>query len=80
MTPRLLTLKEAKAYLGGRHPQLLHVQPALRGVYDIRAIDAALDRLAGLTPVAPVTGAANDQTDELVELQRRVEAHASRRA
>lgn len=80
MTPRLISLKDAKAYLGGRHPQHLHVLPVMRGVYDLRALDAALDQASGLATVTPVAGAANDTTDELEELQRRIAADAPRRA
>lgn len=82
--PRLVTLEEARAYLGGRHPQFLGIRPVMRGVYDLRAIDAALDQRSGLAPLladpALQHQAANDEEDELVSLEKRIAAHAARRA
>lgn len=49
--PRLVTGPEALRYLGGERPERFGVEP-IQGkrqrLYDRRAIDAALDRLAGL--------------------------------
>jgi len=79
MSPRLLTLAEAKAYLGGRHPVSMGIAPVSRGVWDIKAIDAALDLRSGLTPELAPAGADNDTEDELDQLAKRI-ADAPRRA
>lgn len=79
MSPRLVTLAEAKAYLGGRHPVSLGIAPVARGLWDIKAIDAWLDRKSGLVPELAHQGAANDKTDEIDDLARRI-TDAPRRA
>lgn len=79
MTPRLLTTTQAREYLGGRHPSELGVKPIGNGrgqVWDLRAIDRALDGMAGLLP-APEPEA---HVDEHETLRQRIAAHASRRA
>jgi len=80
VSPRLIPLAEAKAYLGGRHPVTLGIAPVTRGLWDRRAIDAWLDQKSGLVADSrPAKGAANDQRDELEELAERI-ANAPRRA
>lgn len=80
MSPRLISLTEAKEYLGGRHPVTLGIAPVSRGLWDRKAIDAWLDLKSGLVADSPpAQGAANDQKDELDQLAERI-AHASRRA
>lgn len=80
LEPRLISLAEAKEYLGGRHPVSLGIAPVTRGLWDVRAIDAALDRKSGLVADSPpAKGAANDAENELEELAGRI-ANASRRS
>ena len=79
VTPRLVPTQQAREYLGGRHPSELGCKPIGNGrgmVWDLRAIDRALDGLAGFTPQPSPEAAA----DELETLRQRVEADASRRA
>lgn len=79
MSPRLVPLAQAREYLGGRHPAELGVKPIGNGrgqVWDLRAIDRALDGMAGLIP-PPAHEAA---PDEIQTLRQRIEAYASRRA
>lgn len=80
--PRLVPLEDAQKVLGGAHPILLGIGEALRGLYDLHAIHAALDRKAGLVADSGVQGPANDTTaaDELEELAQRISAHAARRS
>lgn len=82
ISPRLLTLAEAKAYLGGKHPGTLGCQPIGR-LWDRVEIDHKLDQRAGIE--SPAVGrltrvADNDSAEEaeLIELERRI-ARASRR-
>ena len=81
--PRLVPLAEARAYIGGRHPQFLGISPVLRGLYDLRAIDAALDQRSGLASLSSGPAlqhqAANDEEDELASLEKRIAAYAARR-
>jgi hypothetical protein len=80
-SPRLLTLDEAKAYLSGKHPAILGVQPIGRGrgaVWDIRAIDAALDAQSGLAQ--KTAGPANDISQSEVDALAQRINNASRRA
>lgn len=79
MSPRLLSLAEAKAYLGGRHPVSLGIAPVSRGLWDIKAIDAALDLRSGLANQLAPAGADNDTEDELDQLAKRI-SDAPRRA
>lgn len=77
MTPRLLSTAQARAYLGGRHPSEIGCKPIGNGrgqVWDVRAIDRALDGLAGMIPAAPEVPA-----DEIETLRQRI-ALAARRA
>jgi hypothetical protein len=79
VSPRLISTTQAREYLGGRHPSELGVKPIGNGrgqVWDVRAIDRALDGIAGLLP-APQPEA---QADEHQTLRQRIAAHASRRA
>lgn len=76
MTPRLVTTAEAIAYLSGRHPSELGLKPIGNGRgqrWDLRAIDARLDRIAELVPDKG-EGPANDDADELQTLRERVDA------
>ena len=78
-SPRLVPTATAREYLGGRHPSELGVKPIGNGrgqVWDLRAIDRALDGIAGLMP-APEPEA---QPDEHATLRQRIAAHASRRS
>lgn len=86
--PRLVSLADARAYLNGIHPATLGIPCVRRGTYDRRALDAALDRLAGLSPppAAPDPGASPsggpDDTDtagELVDLAARIAERAAAR-
>ncbi|MBA4338354.1 MAG: hypothetical protein C0421_05870 [Hyphomonas sp.] len=83
MTPRLLTLKQAREYLAGLDPRTLQVKPhTLRPLrFDRARIDAALDGAAG--PLLMSDTAANDQDNpderiaqELAELDARLAAGA----
>lgn len=88
-SPRLVSLAEAKAYLGGTHPSALGIPSLGRGrsaKWDVKAIDAKLDQLSGLA-VDKRLEAANDQTDsddseadELSALERKIADSAARRA
>lgn len=85
VTPRLLSLKQARAYLGGKHPALIGARPigAGRGqLWDRKEIDIRLDERAGIeSSFAPSKGGtpANDGAeDELDALAQRI-AHAPRR-
>ncbi|MFN7178336.1 hypothetical protein [Hyphomonas sp.] len=80
MTPRLMTLQQAKAYLAGLDPRTLQVAPhTLRPLrFDRRRIDAALD---GAAPARMVPSPANDEdapddliAQELAELDARLAA------
>ena len=80
MSPRLVTTSQAREYLGGRHPTELGVKPIGNGrgqVWDLRAIDRALDGLAGFLP-PPQPEAA--PVDEVEALRQRFKANAARRA
>lgn len=79
---RLVKLPDAQKVLGGAHPILLGIGEALPGLWDLRAIHAALDRKAGLEPDTRIQGPANDtiDADELAELAKRITANAARRA
>jgi hypothetical protein len=72
MTPRLIPLPEAKAYLGGRHPVSLGIAPVVRGLWDIKALDAWLDQKSGLVAQSAPQGAANDTETEHEALARRI--------
>jgi hypothetical protein len=83
VTPRLLTLKQARQYLAGLDPRTLQVAPhTLRPLrFDRARIDAALD--GGGAPLLLSTAAANDQDNpderiaqELAELDARLAAGA----
>jgi hypothetical protein len=79
VTPRLVPTQQAREYLGGRHPTELGVKPIGNGrgqVWDLRAIDRALDGMAGLLP-APTP---EPEADELKALRQRIKDYASRRA
>jgi hypothetical protein len=81
MTPRLVTLAQARKRLGGLHPTTIGVQ-SIHRKWDMHAIEAALDRLSGLMPQSPPAAgerAANDDTDELDSLAQRI-ADAARGA
>jgi hypothetical protein len=84
--PRCIPLADAIEYLGGRHPSLLGITPVMHGVYDVKALDAALDEKSGLTlKIGPsaALGAANDISgDEIGDLADRIRnaADASRRS
>jgi hypothetical protein len=83
-SPRLVPLAVAERVLGGRHPILLGIGEALEGLYDLKAIHAALDRKAGLTVEMSVDaqGPANDtiDADELAQLAKRIKTRAARRS
>jgi len=92
ISPRLVPLADARKRLGGMHPATFGIFPLGKGrgaKWDLKAIDARLDQLSGLS-VDAVHGAANDQTkpiddiagelDELVALERKIEANAARSA
>jgi hypothetical protein len=84
LTPRLLTLAQAQAYCGGKHPSRFNWKPVRGGpgaVCDLQEIKALLDtRLDGLglmKPARPVEGPANDDgdaSDELKILGAKIEA------
>ncbi len=78
MNPRLVSTAQAREYLGGRHPSEIGCKPIGNGrgmVWDLRAIDRALDGLAGLIPPpAPEAPA-----DEHATTRQRIAAYASRR-
>lgn len=79
MTPRLVSTAQAREYLGGRHPSELGCKPIGNGrgmVWDLRAIDRALDGMAGLLPATVHEAPA----DEHETLRQRIAAHAPRRA
>lgn len=79
MTPRLVSTSEAREYLGGRHPSEFGCKPIGNGrgmVWDLRAIDRALDVMAGLSPVS----APEAIVDEHATLRQRIKDNASRRA
>lgn len=78
MNPRLVPTAQAREYLGGRHPAELGCKPIGNGrgkVWDLRAIDRALDGVAGLIP-PPAPEAA---PDEIQTLHQRI-ASVARRA
>lgn len=80
----LVSTEEARRLLGGVHPATLGLSPlgAGRGQrWYVRAIEVALDRLAGLAPDAAPKGAAADEDadTELAALRERI-ARAPRRA
>jgi hypothetical protein len=79
---RLLKLATARHYLGGKHPSDFGIEPVSgsRGKaarYDLRVIDAFLDRLGGLTPTGDGRvadyGERNVQ-EEQDELARKIDA------
>lgn len=84
-SPRLVPLETALKVLGGHHPIKLGIAEALPGVFDVKAIHAALDRKAGLEVVVSadtrLTGPANDDSeeDELSQLEQRIASRAPRR-
>ena len=78
VSPRLLTLSEAKAYLGGKHPATLGCTRIGR-LWDRIEIDHKLDQRAGIASPssrARTPEPANDsvEEDELVALERRINA------
>lgn len=82
LSPRLLSLTEARAYLGGKHPALLGCTPIGR-LWDRVEIDRRLDLRAGIDSLAARPGAgeaANDSVEEgeLSALAQRI-THAPRR-
>lgn len=68
--PRLLSGPIALRYLGGERPERFGVQP-IQGkrqrLYDRRAIDAALDRIAGLALAREGADSPQDAFEALVE-------------
>lgn len=79
VTPRLVPTAVAREYLGGRHPTELGVKPIGNGrgqVWDLRAIDRALDGIAGFLP-APAP--APEPVDEIQAFRERIAARATRR-
>jgi len=83
--PRLVPLRTALKVLGGHHPIKLGIVEAFPGVFDLKAIHAALDRKAGLEVVVSgdtrLTGPANDDTDvdEHTQIAKRIADRAPRR-
>jgi len=58
LTPRLITGPAATHYLGGERPERFGVQPIMgkrQRLYDLRAIDAALDAWSRLEAASPKT-------------------------
>jgi hypothetical protein len=80
MTPRLISTREAERYLGGLHPSRLGVNPVENGLWDRKAIDAALDAASGLTLTISAGEPAHDAAAELAALSNRIQAHAPGRA
>lgn len=82
--PRLITLDEARRYLGGRHPATLGCT-AIGRLWDRREIDARLDARAGIDSLfrPPAAGVpANDisgDEGELADLADRITADAAGR-
>lgn len=68
--PRLVTGPAALHYLGGERPERFGVEP-IKGkrqrLYDRRAIDAALDRIAGLAMAQEERDSAKDALEALIE-------------
>ena len=85
-SPRLVSTTVAREYLGGRHPLTLGVSPIGNGrgqVWDLKAIDHALDKLAGIAPPPLVCRAQEDEdegSDELERLRARIRANAALRS
>ena len=84
--PRLVPLAVAMRVLDGHHPIKLGIGEALPGSFDLNAIHAALDRKAGLVVELSGSGTADnenaaddEETDELVALEKRIAANAARR-
>jgi hypothetical protein len=82
VTPRLVSLQQATAFLGGKHPSRFGAKPVCSGrdaVYDLVELNARLnDRLAELgvlPPDAPAQGAAANDIgqDELKTLWNKLE-------
>jgi hypothetical protein len=76
LAPRLLTTKEAKAYLGGKHPAALGCS-AIGRLWDRIEIDHRLDQRAGIeSPAGARKGhaPADDSVveDELAALEGRI--------
>ena len=72
--PRLIPTADAVAYLGGRHPSEFGLQPIGNGRgqrWDIRAINAYLDRKANLVPGVAQGPANDDDPDELAALREK---------
>ena len=83
LDPRLLTLAQARQYLGGKHPALIGAKPIGR-LWDKREIDHLLDVRAGIEIQfeTPRTGPAADdcaEGTELDSLAAKIAAHAPRR-
>lgn len=82
IAPRLVSTAVAREYLGGRHPLAFNVQPIGTGRgqrWDLKAIDHALDKLAGIAPPPQVCRAQVDEdegSEELERLARRIDAAA----
>lgn len=78
LSPRLLTLAEARAYLRGKHPATIGCTPIGR-LWDRIEIDHKLDQRAGIESPAARNKApepANDSVEEaeLDALERRIAA------
>jgi hypothetical protein len=71
IAPRLLSTEQARAYLGGCNPAKLVAPTRVGGRvrWDRQALDAALDRLAGI--VRPSWRATEDELDAELETWRR---------
>lgn len=86
VTPRLVSTAVAREYLGGRHPTELGIKPIGNGrgmVWDLKLIDYALDKLAGILP-PPLTcrmqAEQDSADDELERLRQRIARGPGRRA
>lgn len=85
-SPRLVSTAAARRYLGGRHPAAFGVGAIGNGrgqLWDLKAIDHALDKLAGIAPPPLVCRAQEDEdegSEELERLAARIEASRISRA
>ena len=82
IAPRLVSLKDATSFLGGKHPSRFGAKPVCPGrdsVWDLFELNALLNkRLVDMGLVAldsaPQGTAANDEADELTSLWNKLEA------